>query len=369
MTARAKQDEDRLARFVLDRVLSLRPGDHVTVETWSHALPWARSLVVEARRRRADPTLVVEDEEAFFRSLSLPSARRLPAPSAALADSSDAYVYLAGPEAFQRLFGLAATELESVLARHDMAWARAARRARLRAVRLLIAGATPAAAARYGVEPATWRRDLVRASLVPPEQLARAADRLRRRLARARRLRIRHPNGTDISVELEPNRAVVEIGQAARTHRPAGRIWTQLPTGVAAVPLVAGFAEGVWEANRPSYDRFANPPVSEGARFVFARGRLREYSLDRGGRAFAATYARGGRGRDVPGALTFGLNPAIGRVPEVEELAVDAIGLALGGNRAVGGRNRSRFSYLSVLRGAEVEVEGTARSAAARRSR
>lgn len=351
--------EDALARVVLGPCLGVRPGEAVTIETWSHALPWARALVLEARRRRAEPALVVEDEEAFFRSLALPGVRTVPGAPPALAERSDAYVYLPGPEEFPRLFGLPADELESAVARHGPAFWRATRRVGARVARLAIAGVTPTAADRFGVDVEAWRRRVLRASLVPPAQLARAAERMVRRLAGARRVRIRHPNGTDLSVELRAGAWVVEDGRIDRADRRAGRVWTQIPTGLVAVPLVEGLGEGTWESNRPTYHRFQEPPLVAGSRFQFRAGRLRDFAFDRGGPAFAAAYARGGRGRDVPSALTFGLNPSAGGAPELEEIAAGTVGLWLGDNRSVGGRHRSRFSYLSVLVEPDVELDGT----------
>jgi len=354
----ARRPEEALARVVIDRGLAVRPQETVTIETWSHALPWARALVLECRRRGAEPTLVVEDEDAFFRSLPLRDARRLPRAPAALAEHSDAYVYLGGPEHFPRLLGLPPDDLEAVLARHDPRWWRAARRVGLRAARLAIAGVTDVAASRFGVDPTVWRREVVRASLVDPDRLHRAARRLTGRIARARRVRITHPNGTDLSVELDPRRWMVEDGRVDRADRRAGRIWTEVPSGLVAVPLDEGFAEGGWEANRPVYDRFADPPVALGARFVFRRGRVDDWSFDRGGEPFARAYARGGRGRDVPGALTFGLNPDLTKAPELGEIAEGTVGLLLGDNRAAGGRRRARFSYLTTLAEASVELDG-----------
>jgi leucyl aminopeptidase (aminopeptidase T) len=350
--------EEALARVVLARYLGVRPGETVTVESWGHALSWARAFVLEARRRRADPALVVEDEEAFFRSLALPRARDVPGASPALAERSDAYVYLPGPEEFPRLFGLPAAELEAVVARHGPGWWRAARRGGLRAARIAVAAATPTAAARYGVDPGAWQRDMLRASLVSPERLARAAEPIVRQLARARRVHLRHPNGTDLSLGLLPHTWVVEDGRIDRADRAAGRLWTRIPTGRIVVALSEGTAEGTWEANRPVYDRYGDPPVSEGARFAFVRGRLREYSFERGGASFATAYARGGRGREVPGALTIGLNPAVVRGPELDELAAGTVGLLLGDNRAFGGRHRARFSYLTTLAGPDLALDG-----------
>ena len=359
MTRAARtRPEDRLAQMVLGHCLGVRRGETVTVETWDHALPWARAFVFEARRRGCEPTLVVEDEEAFFRSLAQSESRSVPGAPAAFAQTSDAYVYLPGPEQFPRLLGLSTEELDAVVGRHGPDWWRAARRAGLRAARVAIAAATPTAAARFAVDRDAWERELLRGSLVPPDRLARAATYVAHRLLRARRVRVRHPNGTDLRVELLRVPPVIEDGRVDRADRRAGRLWTQIPTGVVAAPLAPGVAEGAWESNRPSYDRFADPPVALGARLSFHRGRLAEYAFDRGGAAFARAYARGGRGRELPGALTFGVNPAIARAPEVGEVAAGTVGLLLGGNRSLGGRNPSRFSYLTLLAGARVDLDG-----------
>ncbi len=344
--------------MVLGRCLGVRPGETVTIETWNHALPWARAFVLEARRRGCEPTLVVEDEEAFFRSVASTRARWVPGAPAALAEVSDAYVYFPGPEQFPRLLGLSNDELESLVDRHGPAWWRAARRSGLRAARVTVASATSTAATRFGVDRDAWERELLRASLVPPDRLARAAARLVHRLRRAREVRVHHPNGSDLTVELARSPPIVEDGRVDRADRRAGHLWTQIPTGVVVVPLALGGAEGEWESNRETYDRFSDPPVMAGARFSFRRGRLTEYSFDRGGAAFARAYARGGRGRELPGALTFGINPANPRAPEVDEVAAGTVGLLLGGNRSVGGRNRSRLTYLSTLAEASVELDG-----------
>jgi leucyl aminopeptidase (aminopeptidase T) len=350
--------EDRLARVVLDQCLGVRRGETVTVETWNHTLPWARAFVLEARRRGGEPTLVVEDEEAFFRSLAQSGSGSVPGAPAAFAEASDAYVYFPGPEQFPRLLGLSAEELEAVVGRHGPAWWRAARHAGLRAARIAVAAATPTAAARFGVDRDAWERELMQGSLVSPDRLARSAGRLVRRLHRAHQVRLRHPNGTDLTVELLRTPPVVEDGRVDRADRRAGRLWTQIPTGVVAVPLAPGIAEGIWESNRETYDRFSDPPVALGARLTFHRGRLTEYSFEQGGAAFARAYARGGRGRESPGALTFGVNPAIFRAPEVGEVAAGTVGLLLGGNRSLGGRNPSRFAYLTTLGGANVDLDG-----------
>jgi hypothetical protein len=349
---------DVLARVVLDRYLLVRRGESVTIEAWTHALPWALPFVAEARRLGAEPALVVEDEETFFRSLGARGRRTAAQAPVAPAGSSDVYVYFGGPEDFPRLFGLPSKDLEAVVARHGPGWWQAARRAGLRAARLAISAATPTAAARYGVNLESWQRDILAGSRVTPVRLARRGARWVRRLSQATTVRIRHANGTDLSVRLSPGSKILEDGRVDRADLEAGRFWTQIPTGLVAAPLREGFAEGTWEANRPVYDRLADPPVALGPRFEVSEGRLQQVSFDRGGEPFASAYAAGGAGRDLPSGLSFGLNPAILHAPELEEISLGSVSLLLGNNRAIGGRNRSRFSYLTTLSDATVHLDG-----------
>ena len=350
--------EETLARLVLEESLAVESGESVAIETWAHALPWARPFVWEARRLGADPSLIVEDEAAFFRSLAIGRRRHLPNANPAHAATHAAYVYLGGPEAFPRLLGLPSRDFEAIVRWQGPAWWRAARRSGLRAANLAIAGVTETAADRFGVDPSSWRRDVLRASLVPPSRLARSGEAVLADLRPGRRLAIRHANGTEIHTVLDRSPPFLEDGRVDAADRRSGRFWTQVPSGLLAVPLRPGATEGTWETNRPVYDRFSEPSVSVGARFVFDSGRLREFSFDRGGESFAAALGRQHIHRAAPALVTIGLNPEIGRTPELGELAAGAIGLWIGaGPPAVGGE-RGRFSYLSTLDGADVELDG-----------
>jgi hypothetical protein len=352
---RPPRAEDALARVVLDRYLAVRRGEAVTIETWSHALNWARALVVETRRRGARPALIVEDEDAFFRSIESVGASSVPGGAGGPVGRGGAHIYLDGPEEFPRLLGLPPDARERLLARHGRAWWRTARRQRVRALRIVVGDATPTAAIRYGVDHGAWQTELLRASLVDPTRLTRSAAGISRALARARRLRIRHPNGTDLLVERSDRAPIVDAGPPDPS---AGRVWGRVPSGLLIVPLRAGSVEGSWESNRPAYDRYAQPPVAIGARFSFHAGRLTEFTFDRGGAPFAAAYARAGPRRERPIALTVGLNPAVSHAPELQELGEGTLGLLLGDAPFRSDSGRPGFSFLAALAGGNVEADG-----------
>jgi leucyl aminopeptidase (aminopeptidase T) len=351
---RAPPAEAALAAAVLDRYLAVRRGGAVTVETWSHALHWARALVVEARRRGVHPTLVVEDETAFFRTIEVAGSPAVLHAPRAPTGTDAAYVYLGGPEEFPRLLGLPAADLEAVTTRHDADWWAAARQNRTRAVRLAVADATEPAAIRYGVDREAWEAELVRASLVDPERLERLARRITGGLRRARRLRVRHPNGTELQLRLATTSPIVISGRAGSG---SGLVWGQVPTGLLVLPLRPGSTDGTWESNRPVYDRFVQPPLGVGGRFEFQRGRLQEFAFERGGEMFAATYARAGRGRDQPVALTIGLNPEISHAPEVLEFGAGTLGLLIGDNPYLPSGGTGGFSFLAPLAEGDVDAD------------
>jgi hypothetical protein len=347
--------EDALARVVLERHLALRRGDALTIEAWSHALPWAGAFVVEARRRGIVPTLVVEDEAAFFRSIEARGAPVVSGPTRAPLPRSRGHVYLGGPAEFPRLLGLPPTELDRIVRRHDPSWWRRARRNGTRAVRVAVAEATAVAAARYGVDLDAWQRELIGASRVDPGRLEASAVRLLRTLGRARVLRVRHPNGTDLMLTVGSARPIIDSG---RPDRRAGAVWGRVPSGLLAFAVAPRSPHGVFEANRPAFDRFADPPAAVGGRFEFDRGRLVTFEFERGGEVFADAYARGGRAAGRVAALTIGLNPHIDRAPEAVELGRGSVGLLLGDGPFGRGARASGFGFLAVLAGAEVLANG-----------
>jgi leucyl aminopeptidase (aminopeptidase T) len=346
--------EEAVARAVLTGYLGVRPRESVTIEAWSHALPWARAFVLEARRLKAEPLLALEDEETLFQSLVARPPRRVPVSPIALAGATDALVYLRGPDAFPRLFGIRPAERHALLDRHSVPWKRFARGQRMRVARLSVAEATPTAAARYGVDLDSWRSELVAASSVLPRRLTSLARRYSGPLLRARRLTIRHANGTALTAQIAPAGIRIDDGRSARGPPDYA---TDVPTGRIVILLRPGSADGRWEANRALFDRFAEDPVQQGAQFRIQRGRVREFSFDRGGESFAAAYATGGRGRADVAAVVIGVNPKVSRAPELGELAAGATSLVIGGIEPLGGRGLAEFSRTTSLLGAEIELD------------
>ncbi len=340
---------EALARAALDRALRVRRGERLTVESWNHALPWARAIVVGAHRRGAIPTLVLRDEAAYFEALARVGATRLAEVLSRARPEASTVIRLDGPEAFPRLLGLPNDDLDRLLRSEG-------RRShplppRGRTLRLRIADVTPTAAARFGVPLEAWQEEVVRASAVDPARLVASGRRLSRTLRPGREVRVRHPNGTDLVLALARRSGWIETG----VPPPGGS--AELPAGRWVAPVAAGSARGEIETNRASYDRFAADPVALHGRLEFDDGRLRGLEGDRASQAFAA-YVRTGKGRVRPLALEIGLNPEVRRAPELLDLAAGTVTLVVGdppGRRAA---RLPRLVFLASLAGADLAVDG-----------
>src|SRR5580700_1771574 len=89
-----------LARNVLRNTLRMKRGENLLIETWSATLPWASSFVLEARILGVRPMLVVEPEEAYWRSVSeapLANVGQVGSHDWAALKAADAHMHFYGP--------------------------------------------------------------------------------------------------------------------------------------------------------------------------------------------------------------------------------------------------------------------------------
>lgn len=131
---------------------------------------------------------------------------------------------------------------------------------------------------------------------------------------------------------------------------------TGCPEGRLPLALDGRTAEGTIVANRPTWTPWWS---NEGGRLEFHEGRLTRYAFRRGEERFREEYERGTKGKDRPGALTFGLNPRLERLPTMHSQGHGIVSLQIGRNSQFGGDNGSTFLDWVSVAGADVSVDGT----------
>ena len=128
----------KVAGKILSESLHVKKGESITVETWTNGLPFARQVVVEARRIGAIPVLILEDEDAYMDSLKNMPKDVLGAMGkheSNLLSGTDAYVFIPGPP-IGAYFLKSTNEERTASTSYSSSWYEAAERAKLRGVRL-----------------------------------------------------------------------------------------------------------------------------------------------------------------------------------------------------------------------------------------
>ncbi len=348
----------QLARSVLTKNLAVRPGERIVVEAWTHTLPWAVAFAREARHLGALPLVPFEDEAAYWDAVDAGETKLLGKAAGhewAALERTNVYVHMWGPGDRLRLARLPRGRAEQLFGFND-AWYRVARKAGLRGARLELGRPFPELAQAYRADLDVWTDQLVRATQVGPAALERAAAPIVRALERGRRLRIRGDDGTDLTLGLAHRRVFPMVGRprVGDPKRPFDLL-TNLPAGAVRVALDETVADGTLVANRTCY---YEDGIATGAVFRFQGGKLTGHDFASGGERFDAPYKTGGQGRDRPGFLAIGLNPALHDTPQVEDLERGAVMVSVGGNRFWGGKNRSSLFGWAINAGASIEVDG-----------
>jgi hypothetical protein len=349
-------ERQALAARVLRQSLHVRRGENVVIETWTGSVPWADALVAETRRIGAHPIVVYESEPGFWTVAQGKITRAMGALGGhelALLNATDVWVYLPGPADRARLHA-APKAARLLLDSWDMQWYRLARERGLRAARLELTSPDPKSAEFYGVDLATWRRELTEGSRLPRSALLRSIRPVVGRLERGHRMTITHPNGTRLELKLKQRPVSMQDGQVGDANLRSGRFMTVLPGGALYVTPDERFAEGVFLSNRPS--RHGRGTFGR-ARWTFRAGRLAEYEIGEGRAEFEEAYRDAGRERDRPAFVSIGLNPKIRDAPLFEDFERGVVTLYIGRNVDFGGATRGDYRDFALLEGADLTVD------------
>jgi leucyl aminopeptidase (aminopeptidase T) len=357
--------ERAAARNLVKNYLRVKPGENVVVEAWDHTLSMSSAMVDEARRVGGNAFLAYESDDAWWRSVDRKRAKplgRLSDPEWAAIAAANVYVQFWGPADSARLEKLGDKGVDAWGDGWFDRWYKLARSTGLRGGRMATGWVTDSRVRRWGVSKARWTKVLLEACLADPEEMAQNGKRLARALSGTKKVRITHPNGTDLEVALAGANPRVYDG-FPHPRNPSYSEFDMLanfPDGRIRVALDSKTAEGRIVANRRGYDEVWFPwtTYSDGA-FEFSDGRLTSFSFGEGATRFAKKFDRGTPGKDRTGSLILGLHPRLKNVPYLEGMERGSVQVSVGNNTYAGGSNRSDFRGSVCLAGSEISVDGT----------
>jgi leucyl aminopeptidase (aminopeptidase T) len=340
----------------------MKRGENLFIETWSGTLPWASSLVLEARTLGVRPLLIVEDEADFWTSVDeapTPNLGQVGSHEFAALKDADAAVYFLGPLDTKRWEALPQSLERRVMA-IDHEWFRLSERYKVRSIRWDLGRTSELRARRYGVDLHRWRNELIEAAAYNPQALRRDGHRVAGPLRRGGELTISHPNGTDLKLRLVRRQPIVDDGVVDSADVRSGNVWTVVPGGVTLVTVDESYAEGTFVGNVPGvvFVRDRDSPLPA-AKWTFRKGRLVEFSSGSGEEKFARAFAEMGPGKERPALVSIGLNPRLSASPLMFDQERGTVCIGIGRNSFYGGRTRSpRFTAYQGLRGASLTIDG-----------
>jgi leucyl aminopeptidase (aminopeptidase T) len=364
MSANPSPLERSAARSLVENYLRVKPGENVIVESWTHTLSMSSAMVDHVRRVGGNALLAYEDDDAWWRAMERRQAKllgRLSNPEWAALKAADVYVQFWGPADSARVNKTPERNLDEWATGWVDRWYKTARSTGLRGGRMAAGWVTDTRARQWEVSKKRWMDGLLEGCLADPREMARSGQRLARIFSGTKRVRITHPNGTDLEIALSGTPPAVYDGYPHpkdRSYRESDML-ANFPEGRLQIQLDGKIAEGRIVSTYPSYDASWFPWATySGGSFEFSKGKLTSFSFEDGEAAFAKRYAQGNPGKDRPGMISIGLNPRIKNAPSLEPMERGCVQLVVGANNIRGGSKSPNDTGSICVAGSEISVDG-----------
>lgn len=350
--------QSKLAQNVLVKNLGLKKGDSVVIEAWTDALPYARSFVKEARRLGMRPVVLYEDEPAWWEAVDakqFAGFKDLAPPESAAVANADGYIFFRGPGDQARLSKVP-DKLQERATAYNMGWYKLAGKAGVRGVRMWLGMATDPTAEMYQIDPAAWRAGLIAAGAVEGPRMYATGKRIAAAVKNGSEVRLTHPNGTDITIQLDGARSRIDAGHVndETRKRPFG-VLANNPSGQVLVATDKGRANGTVVSNRTIY---VGPFHMAEQRYTFEDGRLTDYSVGIGAADFDKTVKQAKKSQLVQSYFSIGLNPMGRNVPPAEDTEEGGMTVGSANNSFLGGKVGGPFLAPAMVGEGTITIDG-----------
>jgi len=297
----------RVAKQVLSETLRLTKGETLTIETWNSGLPFAKRLLVEAKRLGAIPVMLFEDEATYIEGVKTSQKDVLGTMGKheyALLAGSDAYIFIPGPPIGAFSPHLSRQEVNDST-RYNASWYEAAEKAKLRGARLPFGYVGKDYARVYRKKPEEFARHQLRAALADLPSISSQGAVVGEALTDGALATVKTGGGNlefTLKGELEIEDGIVDEKDVA-----AGHNMTYMPPGYVSKEVDQSSASG-WVAISPSMTRLG---LLRDAELEFDRGRIVEWKSRSSSKMLNELVETTQQDKRVLSFVTVGLNPSM----------------------------------------------------------
>lgn len=347
-----------VAARIVNECLQVQPDEQVTIFTWDHSLPYARSLALEVEKAQGVSITLLQDNDLYWSSLmQLPESQfsRRQKGFLSLLDQTDALIQLGGPKDPSNFTKVPGERTAKMLDGGQQIQDKMIER-KIRIINLLVGLVTEERARTYGFDLDRWMR-MVNSSLnVDHVEIGRIAERLAARIRQGTNARITTPTGTDLSFKLKGREVHVHDGIIDKADTDKGTLFETLPAGVIEHAPDENSAEGVVLYDQPTA---LAGKMLKGLRLEFKNGRVVKYSADENLEAFRGLYENAVGDKDRFADIAIGLNPDTEAMGFFSDRIVrGAVSVGIGSNVGIGGENKNVYGFEGTLKKPTLDLDG-----------
>jgi leucyl aminopeptidase (aminopeptidase T) len=351
---------ESLASIAVNKCLHIKSTDVVTILLNEHFIPLAEDFAIECIRNRADVLLNLYTDRYYVGYLSNLSADSLREPSVwcrELTRISTAEFWFGDtydPTAFRKIpVDKKAADWEGESKAHSVL----NHEHKVRSLFVGLGVVSKPRARVYGFSFDAWKRMMQSASGVNPDTFAKKGREIASILQSSEKIRVRAPNGTDMQMSVKGRTPFVNDGIVDEQDIQQGNLGASLPAGSVAVAVIEDSANGkvVLDVPTPGTDRMVRRIV-----WAFEAGRVTSFEGDRGANALREAWEASSGDRDRIASISIGFNPEAREGYTVNSIVSGAVGIGMGSNERLSGKNKSGFVYSGTISRCTLEADGRA---------
>ena len=334
---------EKVAKKILQETLHIKKGETLTIETWDNGLPFARRVMVEARRLGAIPVMILEDEWAYVEGVKVAPKDVLGIMGEhehGLLGGSNAYVFIPGPPIGAYSPSLP-RELVTESTKYNRSWYEAAEKARLRGARLPFGYVGNDYAKLYRKKPSEFVRHQLKAALADFPSISDRGKAIGEMMQDGDRATLRM-GGAELEFTLK-GEVEIEDGLVDEADVQGGYNMTFVPPGYASKQIDPTSASGTVVLS-PSVTRLG---LLIDAKLEFEGGRLSGWKSKASSKMLKELVEAVEPEKRSLSLITVGLNPLMKYENGQDRMVSGAIGV-------------SGFGFSGILRSGSLSVAGRA---------